>query len=195
MSIIWWMVTPRELSAMRSVPALVASAMIHDSWAIATYLEACFPDRPTLFGGAAGMALARFAGEWVGTTVHRALFPLIADGILQRVSPADRAYLHDVRFPALGMRPAAGIDPVVLEAFRHGLTPARATFAAQPFLGGERPLYADLALFAAFQWARAMSTVALLAPDDPVAAWRERMTATLTPASADLLHASKGEPG
>lgn len=181
-------------SGQDKLPVLAHDGLIvADSWAIAAYVEARFPDRPSLFGGAAGEALTRFHCDWVATVVHRALFPLLAEGILQRVSSADRAYLHDARFPALGVRVEADADPAVLAAFRDCLAPVRATLAEQPFLGGERPLYADHALFAAFQWARTMSTVALLQPDDPIAAWRGRMTATLVPASAALVYASNGE--
>jgi glutathione S-transferase len=53
----------------------------------------------------------------------------------------------------------------------------RATLELQPYLGGDTPLYADYAAFGPFQWARCISPLALLAPDDPVARWRERMLA------------------
>jgi len=46
---------------------------------------------------------------------------------------------------------------------------------AQPFLGGDKPLYADYIAFGGFQWARCISPFKLLEPDDPVAGWRERM--------------------
>ena len=37
------------------------------------------------------------------------------------------------------------------------------------------PGFADYLLFGPFQWARAVSPVRLLEPDDPMYAWRERM--------------------
>jgi glutathione S-transferase len=61
-----------------------------------------------------------------------------------------------------------------LPAFRQSLAPLRLTLKAQPFLGGDRPLYADYAVFGPFQWARCISPFALLAPDDPITLWRER---------------------
>ena len=45
------------------------------------------------------------------------------------------------------------------------------------FLGGAQPLYADYAIFGSFQWCRCISDFPLLAPDDPVYAWRGRMLA------------------
>ena len=51
----------------------------------------------------------------------------------------------------------------------------RAVVAAGPYLGGTAPAYTDYLLFGAFQWARCISPYALLEPDDPLVAWRDRM--------------------
>ena len=45
----------------------------------------------------------------------------------------------------------------------------------QPFLAGHHPAYPDYALAGAFLWARTVSLLTLLEPDDPIYAWRERM--------------------
>jgi len=42
-------------------------------------------------------------------------------------------------------------------------------------VSGGRPAYADYILFSVFQWARVMSPQAVLGPEDPLNAWRERM--------------------
>ena len=47
--------------------------------------------------------------------------------------------------------------------------------AQEPYVSGKTPAFADYILFGAFQWARAVSPLRLLEPDDPVYAWRERM--------------------
>lgn len=48
---------------------------------------------------------------------------------------------------------------------------------ARRFLGGDGPLYPDYVVLGAFQWARSISPFAqaLLAPDDPVRAYLERV--------------------
>ena len=51
----------------------------------------------------------------------------------------------------------------------------RLTLRTQAFLGGETPNYADYIVFGPFQWARVVSPFKLLAEDDPVYAWRERL--------------------
>jgi glutathione S-transferase len=54
------------------------------------------------------------------------------------------------------------------------LSPNSHLLGRQPFLGGVKPLFADYILFGAFQWARVISPLRLLDPDDPVAQWFER---------------------
>jgi glutathione S-transferase len=51
----------------------------------------------------------------------------------------------------------------------------RAALKAQPFFGGAQPLYADYAVFGPLQWARCISPYALLAEDDPIRQWRDRL--------------------
>ena len=55
------------------------------------------------------------------------------------------------------------------------LSPVRALLKEQPFVNGRRPAFADYCLFGVFMWARGVSAVELIAADDPVHAWRERM--------------------
>jgi glutathione S-transferase len=66
---------------------------------------------------------------------------------------------------------------VNVTAFRKTLEPIRAVLAAQPYLGGEMPTYADYVVFGCFQWARCISAFSLLLKDDPVWAWRDRSVA------------------
>jgi glutathione S-transferase len=62
-----------------------------------------------------------------------------------------------------------------VEGFRKSLDPLRLTLKSQKYLGGEKPNYADYIVFGPFQWARVVSPFKLLAADDPVHAWRERL--------------------
>ena len=51
----------------------------------------------------------------------------------------------------------------------------RLTLKTQPFLGGEAPNYADYIMFGGFQWARAISAFPLLAKEDAIYVWREKL--------------------
>jgi len=60
-------------------------------------------------------------------------------------------------------------------AFRAALEPARRVLKEQTFLSGDAPAYPDYILLGSFLWPRTISSLELLAKDDVVYAWRERM--------------------
>ena len=160
------------------VPVLVDNGRwIADSWAIATYLEDAYPERPSLFGGTSGRALCRFYNNWTDSVLHPDLLRFTLLDIFRHIDDRDKDYFRRSR----EQRFKTNLESFVAdrdqrsEGFRQGLTPLRLTLEAQPFLGGEAPLYADYIVFGAFHWVRCISDFAVLAADDPVAAWRQRM--------------------
>jgi glutathione S-transferase len=159
------------------VPVIVDKGKtVFDSWAIAEYLEDAYPDRPSLFGGSDGKSLTRFYSCFADTLVG-SIFRFIALDILKHLHDKDRAYFRNSREERVGAtleRCVADRD-ARLPSFRDSLASLRLTFKTQPYLGGDRPLYADYAVFGPFQWARCISPVSLIARDDPVALWRDRL--------------------
>ena len=151
--------------------------VVHDSTAIADYLEERYPDRPSLFGGEIGRALARFVQNWTETVVHIGLIRLVLLDIHRHLDPENQAYFRQDREKRFGTRleDVVGDREARLPAFRASLDPLRRTVERQEFISGKSPAYADYIVFGAFQWARAISDFELLAADDPVAAWRGRM--------------------
>jgi glutathione S-transferase len=151
--------------------------VVADSWSIAEHLEDTYPDKPSLFGGATGRAHARFINAWTDSMVLGAIARLIVRDLLDIVDPKDRGYFRESREARFGMTLEAvqeGRDARVPE-FRALLTPARLVLDKQRWLGGETPTYADYILFGTLQWPRCASRFEVLAEDDPVAEWRERM--------------------
>jgi glutathione S-transferase len=160
------------------VPVVVdGGQVVHDSSAIADYLETRYSDRPSLFGDEAGRALTRFVQNWTETILQPALVGFVVLDIHRHSAPQDQPYFRQSREERFGR----SLEDVVkdrtarLPAFRESLTPLRRTLERQQFLGGAAPTYADYIIFGAFQWARAISDFELLAADDPVAAWRGRL--------------------
>jgi glutathione S-transferase len=160
------------------VPVLVdGERWIGESWVIAEHLEDKYAILPSLFGGGQGRALSRFYQGWTDAVLHGALFRMMVLDIWKHVDPRDRDYFRKSREERLGMTlEAASADRETrVPALRDTLTPVRLVLRAQPFLGGERPLYADYIVFGAFQWARGISDLKLLESSDPVAQWRARL--------------------
>jgi len=162
----------------KTVPVIRdGDAVVRDSWKIAEHLERRYPQAPPLFGGEIGQGVSLAFNAWVDRAVVPAMFRVIAADIHARVDPVDADYFRASIEKALGstleeMR--AGREQA-LRALGRTLEPMQAAIKRQPCLSGGRPAYADYVLFSAFQWARVMSPQAVLGPEDPLCAWREKM--------------------
>ena len=148
-----------------------------DSWTIANYLEDNFPDRPSLFGGQGGRAMARILNWWGDIAIVGGIFPLIIADIPKNLAEVDATYFRRSREARLGkpLEEIMASRDAGVTAFRKSLEIMRLTLKTQPFLGGEAPNYADYIVFGGFQWARVVSPFRLLETDDPVYAWRDKL--------------------
>ncbi|MBR1124007.1 glutathione S-transferase family protein [Bradyrhizobium lablabi] len=179
-SIPWCFTEKDAIAPHRSekVPVLLdGETSVADSWAIANYLEDSYPDRPSLFGGEGGRAMARMLNWWGDITVIAGMFPLIIADIPKNLHAVDAAYFRRTREARFGksLEELAAPRDQQVEVFRKSLDPMRLTLRTQKYLGGDAPNYADYIVFGPFQWARVVSPFRLLSEDDPVHAWRERL--------------------
>jgi glutathione S-transferase len=142
-----WRFTEKDVIAFSGqglVPVLVdGDATIADSWAIATYLEERYPDRPSLFGGFSGVAPTRFVNAWANTILNPGIVRMIAADIFSVLHEKDKAYFRQTREQRFGM-PLEAVQAdreSRLPGFRQTLEPLRSALKAQPYLGGEQPTY------------------------------------------------------
>lgn len=150
--------------------------VLRGSFEIALYLEDAYPDRPTLFGGEGGKAMARFIERWSQLTLHTYIGRAALLDIHDVLGPEDQAYFRASREESFGKALEAVPEgrEAELETFRTSLAPLRTLFWHQPFIGGQGPLFADYIVAGALQWARVTSPFPFLETDDPVAEWFER---------------------
>jgi glutathione S-transferase len=151
--------------------------VVADSFAIALYLDETYPERPTLFGGEGGKALARFVERWSQTMIHPFLGAAAMLDIHDRLAPPDQGYFRASREKRNNGRSLESVSSERDQRhpeFLKKLEPLRSMLGYQPFIGGASPLFADYIVFGAFQWVRVMSPYAYLPEDDPVAGWFER---------------------
>ena len=150
--------------------------VLADSFDIALYLDEAYPDRPSLFGGGAGPAYARFVEAWALTQLHTAIGGRLLLDIYKILEPEDQIYFRHSRETRFGktLEQVVEASQQKAEELTARLDPLRAMFKHQPFIGGDAPLFADYIVFGAFQWARVCSAQEMLAPGDPVADWFER---------------------
>jgi len=176
-----WRFTEKQVIAQHGadkVPVLLdGDTTVADSWLIANYLEDTYPDRPSLFGGEGGRAMARMLNWFGDITIIGGMFPLIITDIHGQLPPEDQVYFRQSREARFGktLEAIAESRDTKVEAFRKSLDPMRLTLRTQPYLGGVAPNYADYIMFGGFQWARVTSPFKLLKPDDAIYAWRERL--------------------
>jgi glutathione S-transferase len=163
-----------------TVPVIVDGAnTVADSWKIALYLEEKYADRPALFGNDAAKGATLFLRQWTERTLHIPLLKVVLLDLYSLLDEPNQAYFRSSREKRFGMTLEAftANREQNIEAFRQALAPARAVLTDQPHFGGAGPSYADYIVFGVFHWARAVSPIKLLAPDDALYAWRGRMLA------------------
>ncbi|MER9327048.1 glutathione S-transferase family protein [Mesorhizobium sp. M0488] len=150
--------------------------VVADSFAIALYLEEAYPERPTLFGGEGGKAMARFVERWSQLTIHPYVTTAAIMDIHAMQDAANAAYFRQSREQRLGkkLEDVMAAREAGLTSFRASLEPLRSTLSYQPFIGGASPLFADYIVFGALQWARIASPYRLLDDGDLVAQWFAR---------------------
>lgn len=160
------------------VPVLMDDGReVHDSWAIAMYLDEAYPGKPRLFGDAEARSLALFFRQWCERNVHPAMLKVILMDVYAHIREGDKAYFRESRQKRFGkpIEEVGGDPQAALAALRAVFDPVRPLLAQQPFVTGAAPGISDYVLFGPFQWARAVSPTRLLETDDPLYAWRERM--------------------
>ena len=165
-------------SGQKLVPVLKdGETVVCESWPIAEYLEDTYPDRPSLFGGPEGRSATKDINDWADTALHPALVKTILYDIFESIDDVDKDYFRKTREKRFGMslEAVAGERKEHFGAFRETLGPLNAVLSDQEWFAGQAAAYGDHLIFGAFQWARAVSPLQLLHPDDPLYEWRERM--------------------
>jgi glutathione S-transferase len=176
-----WRFTEKEAIAFSKqgrVPVLVdGEKTVTDSWEIVHYLEDTYRDRPSLFGGKMGESGALFVKYWCMQAINPLLFRIILPDLFQHLHEKDKAYFRESREKMIGMtlEEMAAPNETTITALRTALLPMREILERQPYLSGEQPYFADYIVFAQFQWARSVCPIQLLAKDDPVYDWRDRL--------------------
>jgi glutathione S-transferase len=162
-----------------TVPILADDArVIHDSWRIADYLDEAYPDRPALFASPAERAMCRFTEGWL-IDVFQKVFPIYVRDIYDHTLVRDRAYFRESRERRLGrtLEEVSAGREAKLAAARDSFTPLRLTLMhqGQRFIAGEQAGYADYCVAGVLLWIASVGTLPLLAREDPLVAWFERV--------------------
>lgn len=158
----------------RTVPVLVdGDKRVGDSFAIAEYLETTREGPPLFAPGNVGRVSARLIEGLMNGLVQPAISPLMGADIHARLQEADKAYFRQSREYRFGKSlEAAQADRAArLPELRKLLVPLRHALRDRPFLGGDRPMFADAIPFGTIAWTVVIGTLDLLGEDEILAPW------------------------
>jgi glutathione S-transferase len=168
------MVATIEGGDSRRIPVIRdGDTVVEESFDIARYLESAYPDAPSLFGGEGGEAVTLQVINWSQVVVHPEVAKLCLLDIHNALGPADQSFFRASREKMFGctLEEFDAANPKTADALNKALLPLTLTLKKQPFIGGNKPLFADYVVFGALQWMRTTSSVDYLVDDNEVTRW------------------------
>lgn len=175
-----WQFKDRDTKEHKTVPAIYDNGkMVSDSWEIAKYLDAQYPDKPMLMKDAEAQAHAQLVSNICnamifGTAVSMAIYP-----VSQIIDDESAAYFIETREGKFGKK-LVDINnddkDAAKAALAKGLSVFETTLATSDYLGGDAPTYADYTLFGVLKW---IDVVAYRPVDEStnVGKWFDRISA------------------
>jgi glutathione S-transferase len=176
---VWF--TEKEKFAMSKQPLLPiitdGDKVVSDSWAIAEYLEATYPDAPSLFASDEAKVKAEAFHTWVSTALSKHVPGILILDLYNVIADQDKDYFRTTRENKIGknLEDFAANPEKHIQGLQAELSPVRELLATQNYLGGESPDYRDICLLGTFMWVATLVTTEFLEKDDVVYAWYQRV--------------------
>lgn len=159
------------------LPAIVDDGRwVLDSWLIAEYLDATYPDRPTLIGDPSVKPLAQFLESWLWQTAISPWMTCYLVSYRDRSLPQDHDYVTSSRERMFGRK----LEDIVigredrLPTVPPKLELLRSVLREHKWLGGDAPNYADYRALSVFLFLASVADTPALTDDDPLRDWIER---------------------
>ena len=161
------------------LPAIVDDGeWVLDSWLIAEYLDEKYPDRPPLFEGPSMKVLTKFLDAWLWRTAIAPWFRCYILDYHDLSLPQDRDYVRTSREQwFLGGQKLEDVQAGRedrLPQVPPTLEPLRQLLRETPWLGGDKPNFADYTALAVFLWTGSVAKTPPLTEDDPLRDWLDR---------------------
>jgi glutathione S-transferase len=159
------------------VPVLVDDDLvISDSWKILQHLDQHYPASPQLGADRASASLD-FLRFWCDRALHAAIFRIAAPFVHAQLTPEDQTYFRSTREARLGktLEAIAAERPQHVAHLQLMLEPLRGLLSTHAFIDGAAPGLGDVVIYSAWLWAEAAVPFALREPNDPIAAWLDRV--------------------
>lgn len=148
-----------------------------DSFAIAEYLDAEFPNTPPLFDGDHARALCRFVEAWTYSALHPGIVRMVVKDIHDILDAENQIYFRQTREQALKttLEAAHADRDQHKDAFHKNLLALDLMLRQQPFIGGETPNYADFIVYGTLKWPAECSDYDVLPDKDRIRKWYQSL--------------------
>jgi glutathione S-transferase len=176
---VWF--TEKEKFAMSEQPLLPiitdGDKVVSDSWAIAEYLEATYPDGPSLFANDEAKVKAEAFHQWLSTALSKHVPGILLLDLYNVLADQDKDYFRTTREAKIGksLEEFAANPEKHIQGLQAELSSVRELLATQNYLGGENPDYRDICLLGTFMWIATLVTTDFLEKGDVVYAWYQRV--------------------
>ncbi len=176
---VWF--TEKEKFAVSEQPLLPVitdgDKVVSDSWTIAEYLEAKYPDAPSLFANDKAKTKAESFHLWVSTVLSKHIPGILILDLYNILSDQDQQYFRRTREEKIGktLEEFAASPEQHIQGLQAELDYVRELLATNNYLGGDKPDYSDICLLGTFLWIATSGITEFLENDDVVYAWYQRM--------------------
>jgi len=152
-------------------------SVVNDSWNIAEYLEATYPNEPSLFASNEAREKAKAFHEWTTTVLSKHIPGIIILDLYNLIADQDKEYFRRTREERLGtsIEEFAATPDKYIKGLQAELAFVRELLADQNYLGGDNPDYRDICLLGTFLWIANCGTTEFLEKDDVIYAWYQRV--------------------
>lgn len=139
----------------KTVPVLNdESITMNDSFKIIEYLEANYPEKPSLFNSNEGRVLSMFIETWANS-LHSDIAKMAISDIHSHLQEQDKAYFRATRESFFGnelsLIQQENYD-TAKKSFLSKLNVLEKQLTKSKFIGGISPLYPDFIVFGSLQW-------------------------------------------
>ena len=150
---------------------------VHDSWAIAVYLEETYPGSASLFGAPAAIPVVRAFNSWADFTLNAAISRLVVKRVYDLLDPLDQPYFRQTREERFGatLEAMAARHDESFAGVQQALTPLRRLLEVQTWIAGESPAYADHIVAGSLLWATLVEPRSLFDGAEPLRLWFDAM--------------------
>ncbi len=158
----------------KTIPVLKHNdIIISDSFLIAEYLDKLSPDAPMLFGSEDVKSLCRFVEAWTYSALHPGIARMVIKDIYDILDEENQHYFRRSREASMRstLEEMHAERDELRKVFHKNLLALDMMLRGQPYIGGQKPNFADFIVYGSLKWPAQCSDYDLLPPKKRIREW------------------------